>query len=256
MFHHYSVRPFVTLCRRALYGCLLLLLTVPAAMGDTQPPAAAYPQRHGDLTPREQAMAVKAWQYFVTNYQPATGLVNAVNNYPSTTMWDSASYLAALTAARELGIIDKEQFDQRLIKFLATLNTVPLFQNQMPNKAYNTITAQKVDYLNKPGEIGFSSIDIGRMLLWLKIIKERYPDLPTTSITSCCVGISAISSTTAARCMAPIWMPINSRFMSRKAGWAMRNTPPAVSSCGVLHLPGLPRGALPVGGHLLCSGAV
>ena len=117
MFHHYSVRPFVTLCRRALYGCLLLLLTVPAAMGDTQLPAAAYPQRHGDLTPREQAMAVKAWQYFVTNYQPATGLVNAVNNYPSTTMWDSASYLAALTAARELGIIDKEQFDQRLIKF-------------------------------------------------------------------------------------------------------------------------------------------
>lgn len=84
MFHHYSVRPFVTLCRRALCGCLLLLLTVPAAMGDTQLPAAAYPQRHGDLTPREQAMAVKAWQYFVTNYQPATGLVNAVNNYPST----------------------------------------------------------------------------------------------------------------------------------------------------------------------------
>ena len=121
MFHHYSVRPFVTLCRRALYGCLLLLLTVPAAMGDTQLPAAAYPQRHGDLTPREQAMAVKAWQYFVTNYQPATGLVNAVNNYPSTTMWDSASYLAALTAARELGIIDKEQFDQRLIVSLRSI---------------------------------------------------------------------------------------------------------------------------------------
>lgn len=174
--HHYFVRPFITLVRRVLCGCLLLLLMAPAAVGDTQLPAAAYPQRHGDLTAREQAMAVKAWQYFVTNYQPATGLVNAVNNYPSTTMWDSASYLAALTAARELGIIDKEQFDQRLIKFLATLNTVPLFQNQMPNKAYNTITAQKVDYLNKPGEIGFSSIDIGRMLLWLKIIKERYPE--------------------------------------------------------------------------------
>ncbi|MEG2115908.1 MAG: DUF3131 domain-containing protein, partial [Hafnia sp.] len=88
-----------------------------------------------------------------TNYQPTTGLVNAVNNYPSTTMWDSAAYLAALTAARELGIINKETFDQRLIKFLGTLNTLPLFQNQIPNKAYNTINAQKVDYLNKPGEI-------------------------------------------------------------------------------------------------------
>ncbi|HFV9293220.1 TPA: DUF3131 domain-containing protein [Serratia fonticola] len=151
------------------------LLNLAAAAEDGLP-AAAYPQRHGELTPREQAIAAKAWEYFVANYQPATGLVNAVNNYPSTTMWDSASYLAALTAARELGLINKEQFDLRMIKFLATLNTLSLFQNQIPNKAYNTITAQKVNYLNKPGEIGFSALDLGRMLIWLKIIKERYPE--------------------------------------------------------------------------------
>ena len=163
---------------------------------------------------------------------------------------------AALTAARELGIIDKEQFDQRLIKFLATLNTVPLFQNQMPNKAYNTITAQKVDYLNKPGEIGFSSIDIGRMLLWLKIIKERYPEFANdvdnvvlrwdfSHIIDDCGTLYGANLDANKQ---PVYVG--------KAGWAMRNTPPAVSSCGVLHLPGLPRGALPVGGHLLCSGPV
>ena len=96
-------------------------------------------------------------QYFVANYQPTTGTVNAVNKYPSTTMWDSASYLAAMTAARELGIIDKAEFDRRMLKFLATLNTLVLFRNELPNKAYNTISGQKVDYTNKPGEIGFSA---------------------------------------------------------------------------------------------------
>ena len=60
--------------------------------------AETYPVRYGELTPREMAVAVNAWQYFVHNLQPTTGLVNAVNNYPSTTMWDSASYLAALVS--------------------------------------------------------------------------------------------------------------------------------------------------------------
>ncbi|MBF1982456.1 DUF3131 domain-containing protein, partial [Enterobacter hormaechei] len=114
--------------------------------------------------------------YFVANYQPTTGLVNAVNKYPSTTMWDSASYMAAMTAARELGIIDKAEFDRRMLKLLATLNKLDLFRNELPNKAYNTITGQKVNYQNKPGEIGFSALDIGRMLIWLKVIKERYPE--------------------------------------------------------------------------------
>ena len=141
MFHHYSVRPFVTLCRRALCGCLLLLLTVPAPWA-IQLPAAAYPQRHGDLTPREQAMAVKAGNTSspTTNRRPGWSTRSTTTLQPPC---GTAPPTAALTAARELGIIDKEQFDQRLIKFLATLNTVPLFQNQMPNKAYNTITAQR-----------------------------------------------------------------------------------------------------------------
>ncbi|MGZ9928100.1 DUF3131 domain-containing protein, partial [Escherichia coli] len=80
-------------------------------------------------------------------------------------MWDSASYLAAMTAARELGIIDKAEFDRRMLKFLATLNKLDLFRNELPNKAYNTISGQKVNYQNKPGEIGYSALDIGRMLI-------------------------------------------------------------------------------------------
>ncbi|AIJ10419.1 MULTISPECIES: DUF3131 domain-containing protein [Edwardsiella] len=159
-----------------LWLALLLILGGAAARAETILPAAGYPPRHGDLTPQEMAVAQKAWSYFVTNYQPATGLVNAANAYPSTTMWDTASYMAALTAARELGLVDKATFDQRMIKLLATLNNLDLFQGQAPNKAYNTLTAQKVNYINQPGEIGYSALDLGRMLIWLKIIKDRYPE--------------------------------------------------------------------------------
>ena len=53
---------------------------------------------------------LQIWQ-FENNYQPETGLVNAVDTYPSTTMWDTASYMGALMAAYELRIIDKQVFD-------------------------------------------------------------------------------------------------------------------------------------------------
>jgi hypothetical protein len=139
-------------------------------------PAWSYPRRSGELTPREMAMAKLCWLYFENNYQPETGLVNAVQDYPSTTMWDTASYLAALVAARELKLIDKAAFDQRMTALLKTFLAMKLFRSEMPNKVYHTKTAEQVDYGNKPGEIGFSALDIGRILIWFKILKERYPE--------------------------------------------------------------------------------
>lgn len=135
-----------------------------------------YPHRHGDLTDTEKEMAKIAWRYFENNYQPETGLVNAVENYPSTTMWDTGSYMAALVSAHKLGLIDKQTFDDRLSRLLRTLNNMSFFKNELPNKVYHTKTAEKVNYGNKPGEIGFSALDLGRMLVWLKIVKELYPE--------------------------------------------------------------------------------
>ncbi len=136
--------------------------------------------RHGELTEKEMDMARIAWTYFENNYQEATGLVNAVNNYPSVTWWDAASYLAGMVSALELGIIKKEEFDRRLVKFLTTLNKLDLFMGELPNKAYNTLTAAKVDYGNQPGEIGYSALDLGRLMIWLYIIKHRYPEFATS----------------------------------------------------------------------------
>lgn len=146
-----------------------------ASMASAQPPT-VYPHRSGELTPTELEMAKIAWRYFQNNYQPETGLVNAVDGYPSTTMWDTASYLAALVTAHRFDFIDKQVFDSRLTKLIGTLNTMQLFRNELPNKVYHTKTAERVNYSNKPGEIGFSALDLGRLLIWLHIIKQLYPE--------------------------------------------------------------------------------
>ena len=133
-------------------------------------------ERRGPLTGEEMRMARIAWKYFENNYQPATGLVNAAEQYPSTSMWDTASYLGGLVSAYELGTIGKVRFEDRLRVLLGTLRSMDLFHGELPNKAYNTETGQMVDYNNKPGAIGFSALDLGRLLTWLRIIRERYPE--------------------------------------------------------------------------------
>ncbi|HEV2611028.1 MAG TPA: DUF3131 domain-containing protein [Noviherbaspirillum sp.] len=139
-------------------------------------PAARYPQRSGPLNEAEMTMARNAWKYFENNLQPESGLVNAVDGYPSTTMWDTASYLAAIVAANDLGVIDREQARKRIGAVIATFNRMSFFRDELPNKVYHAKTVEKADYSNKPGEIGFSAIDLGRLLIWLKIVKERYPE--------------------------------------------------------------------------------
>ena len=169
--------------RAALASVLLALPLLAAAQApspgqaDCKPgelPAARYERRSGPLTEREMAMARTAWKYFENNTQP-TGLANAVDNYPSTTLWDTASYLGAVVSARELGLIAPEAADARLAKAFEALNKLEFFRDELPNKVYHTVTLAKVDYANKPGEIGFSALDLGRLLIWLRIVKERYP---------------------------------------------------------------------------------
>lgn len=137
-------------------------------------PAARYERRLGPLNEREMQMARTAWKYFENNTQPS-GLANAVDNYPSTTMWDTASYLGAIVSARELKLITPQQADERLAKAFAALNSLSMFRDELPNKVYHTRTLEKVDYANRPGEIGYSALDLGRLLVWLRIVKERYP---------------------------------------------------------------------------------
>ncbi|MEM9904719.1 MAG: DUF3131 domain-containing protein, partial [Cyanobacteria bacterium P01_D01_bin.44] len=129
------------------------------------------------LTTEEKGHAQVAWQYFVNNRQPTTGLVNAADSYPSGTLWDQGNYLTALNAALWLGLIDQTQFDQQLTQFLSGLANLPLFEDTLPHKVYNSATGQMVDYRNTPTHrgMGWSALDIGRMLAALHIIRTCHP---------------------------------------------------------------------------------
>jgi hypothetical protein len=132
--------------------------------------------RRGALTEAEMVMARRAWRYFENNTQAGTGLANAADNYPSATLWDTGSYMAAIVSAHGLGLIPQEEADARLDPLLATLARLDLFRQDCPNKVYNTETAIPSTYTNEPGEIGCSAIDIARLLVWLRIVEQRYPE--------------------------------------------------------------------------------
>ncbi|GIU13809.1 hypothetical protein TUM4261_28530 [Shewanella sp. c952] len=131
------------------------------------------------LTDQEYQWAKTAWRYFENNYQDNTGLVNSVDSYPSTTMWDTASYLMALISAHRLNVISYDEFNLKMEKVLVTLARLPLVRDELPNKAYNTQTLQMVDYTNQPTNgtdgIGWSAIDIGRILVPMNILIWQYP---------------------------------------------------------------------------------
>lgn len=154
-------------------SALVCVVPLLASAGPSR--VSTHPGRNGPLTERETTIAKIAWQYFENNFNPDTCLVNAVDNYPSTTMWDTASSLGAIISAYELGIVDEDTYYTRVRCLLVTLGTLDLFEGELPNKAYDTRTAKMTNYANEPGEIGYSAIDIGRLLIWLRILKEREP---------------------------------------------------------------------------------
>jgi hypothetical protein len=129
------------------------------------------------LTPEEKQWARIAWAYFENETDPRTGLARSVAGFPSATLWDTASYLLALLSARELELVDKRTFDLRLAKALVALEQLPLYDGKLPNKSYQTATLEMTDYEAKatPSGIGWSAIDIGRLLVPLNIIAWQHP---------------------------------------------------------------------------------
>lgn len=139
-----------------------------------------YPLRayNMQLTEEEIMLSKIAWKYFENNTIPETGIVNSVDKYNSTTLWDIASSIHAFLSAYELGIINKSELDLRINKLLGTLARLPLYDKKLPNKVYNSIATTMSTYDNRPVEngIGWSSMDIGRFLGSCKRIIFNYPE--------------------------------------------------------------------------------
>ena len=128
------------------------------------------------LSGEDKTLARIAWRYFELN-RSSTGLVTSAAGFPATTMWDVANQLAGMVAARELGLVSPQEFDPWMTQVLTTLKELPLYRNELPNKAYNATTLVPIDYgqPEKRQEVGFSAVDLGRLARWLDIVAVRYP---------------------------------------------------------------------------------
>jgi len=132
--------------------------------------------RYGELSEEEIAWATTAWKYVENNTQLKVGLVNSIDNFPTTNMSGIADYLIALIAAKEFEFITNKEYDERLSLVLAFLNKMDLSSVQVPNKVYNTQNGGMVNYANQYQDIGWSSLDVGRLLIVLSIVKRNSPE--------------------------------------------------------------------------------
>ena len=144
------------------------------APGDTTTPPPDVPKTESDVF---LAGAKTAWTFVENNTQASTGLAQAHDNFQFITTWDIASQIAATYSAHELGIIDDANYDARIKKILATLTTLPLYEGAAFNRFYDSQTGQMVGRGFKPSTTGFgwSTTDIGRLLIWLRVLAVNQP---------------------------------------------------------------------------------
>ncbi|QFS50257.1 Tfp pilus assembly protein FimV [Nostoc sphaeroides CCNUC1] len=126
----------------------------------------------------ERRYAEAAWRYFQANYHSKSGLIDDRSDLKGATLWGLGDYLAALHAARSLDIITPKEFDQRTRHLLAALTKLPLFEQKLPGRGYDTRSLQPVDYGGNPipeGN-GWSALDLGKMLAALYNLKTCHPE--------------------------------------------------------------------------------
>ncbi len=134
-------------------------------------------RRPQPLTAEEVRWAGAAWQYFERNTSPRTGLPASVSGERSVHVDDIGTYLLASIAAHRLGVIEIGAFNERMSRLFDALSRMPLFDDALPNHAYDI---QKLGMIGRDGEIdvagtGWSAVDISRLLLAFKIICWEYP---------------------------------------------------------------------------------
>ena len=126
----------------------------------------AWPDEQGAFIDAARA----AWNFANGQWEPATGLMRPVGRYPYTTIWDVGSMLSAIYAARGLGFIDEATYDRRVATILATLKRIPLYDGVMFNKNYDTRNGAMAGRIRSGDGTGWSTTDLGRLLIWLKIV--------------------------------------------------------------------------------------
>ncbi|WP_156136260.1 DUF3131 domain-containing protein [Photobacterium gaetbulicola] len=157
-----------------------------ASENEAAPPVLATPSRTEltalplsavTLSRNDKLLAKKAYYYFEQNWNEKTGFFDSVQGYHHTTMWDVASGIAAILSAEGLALITTEQANDKLTKTLATLQALPLYEQSLPNREYSTRTATPSGRYSTDSSNGngWSALDIGRLLIWLEIVRTHKP---------------------------------------------------------------------------------
>jgi hypothetical protein len=106
---------------------------------------------------------------------PGWGLAPAVAGSSFATPWSLGDELSAVLIARRLGFTDAIDFDRRLTSIIVFLNTVPLAFGELPNRFYSTQSGAMLGPDLQEGLAGWSAVDAGRLLIWLRIAAEEHP---------------------------------------------------------------------------------
>ncbi|KNG93650.1 DUF3131 domain-containing protein [Pseudaestuariivita atlantica] len=161
----------------SLDGGLRLLALSGATKVDYASEGLFTPAAPRALSDAERERAVVAWAYIEQNTRAETGWVDSVAGFPSTTLWDQGSYLLGLVAARQLGLVEDGDFDDRVRRMLDSFARLPLHDDKLPNKVYDTRTLAMVDYANRPAPegVGWSALDIARMLTAFRVLERHMP---------------------------------------------------------------------------------
>ena len=167
---------------------ILPLVVLLACKGDSPTPTEPAPEPTPTPTPtpappaRTEAeiyldAARIAWHFIERKSEPATGLAWAHNTFQYITVWDMGSLLAAVYAAHELGIISDATFHARVERLLETFNTMGIVQNVGFNRTYDAVTGRMVrrDLTFTNTGTGWSPVDIGRLLIALRILANDEP---------------------------------------------------------------------------------
>ena len=133
------------------------------------------------VTPEERQLYLDAartsWNFVNRITEPSTGLARAHATYSYVTLWDIAGVIAANYTAHELAFIDDATYDSHIQRILATLSTIDLFDKAAFNRIYDAKTGRMVDNASKISNLGagWSSVDLGRLLIWLRILSVKQP---------------------------------------------------------------------------------
>ena len=170
-----------------------ILSTMPQAVADTPyvaPGFAPAPLREQapsgpsvDATYDRAARA--AWAFIDRHSSSETGLVSAQPTWAYPTVWDIASTLAAYHSAHRLGFIDRAQYESRARAVLETMSRARMYNDIAYGRNYDYRTGELIGHDEQPSEngTGFSAIDLGRLLVWLKIIAVDVPELAELAST-------------------------------------------------------------------------